>query len=61
VATELRNHITDEKARENLIARLGQLTILESEDIAAAVLYAASQPQRVNVNEILIRPTSQER
>ncbi len=32
---------------------------LESEDIAEAVLYAISQPERVDVNEILIRPTSQ--
>jgi NADP-dependent 3-hydroxy acid dehydrogenase YdfG len=32
---------------------------LESEDIAAAVLYALSQPGRVDVNEILVRPVSQ--
>jgi len=32
---------------------------LEAEDIAAAVLYAISQPDRVDVNEILIRPSSQ--
>jgi NADP-dependent 3-hydroxy acid dehydrogenase YdfG len=32
---------------------------LEDRDIAAAVMYALSQPAHVNVNEILIRPTSQ--
>jgi len=32
---------------------------LEADDIAAAVLYAISQPDRVDVNEILIRPSSQ--
>jgi NADP-dependent 3-hydroxy acid dehydrogenase YdfG len=32
---------------------------LESEDIARAVMYAVSQPEHVDVNEILIRPTAQ--
>ena len=32
---------------------------LQAEDIAAAVMYALSQPDRADVNEILIRPTSQ--
>ena len=32
---------------------------LHDEDIAAAVIYALSQPERVDVNEILIRPSSQ--
>jgi NADP-dependent 3-hydroxy acid dehydrogenase YdfG len=35
--------------------------VLESEDIANAILYAVSQPPRVGVNEILIRPTRQRR
>jgi NADP-dependent 3-hydroxy acid dehydrogenase YdfG len=32
---------------------------LEPDDIARAVMYAISQPQRVDVNEILVRPSAQ--
>jgi NADP-dependent 3-hydroxy acid dehydrogenase YdfG len=34
--------------------------VLESEDVARAALYALSQPPHVDVNEILLRPTTQE-
>lgn len=34
---------------------------LTSEDVARAVLYAVSQPESVNVNEIVVRPTGQRR
>jgi NADP-dependent 3-hydroxy acid dehydrogenase YdfG len=34
---------------------------LEADDIARAVMFAVSQPEHVDVNEILVRPTSQER
>ncbi len=34
---------------------------LQAEDIANAILYAVESPSHVNVNEILIRPTTQER
>jgi NADP-dependent 3-hydroxy acid dehydrogenase YdfG len=33
---------------------------LEPEDVARAVLYAVSQPERVDINEVLIRPTAQD-
>ena len=32
---------------------------LQADDVARAVVYAISQPERVDVNEILIRPSSQ--
>jgi NADP-dependent 3-hydroxy acid dehydrogenase YdfG len=32
---------------------------LEADDIARAAIYALSQPQRVDVNEVLVRPVSQ--
>jgi NADP-dependent 3-hydroxy acid dehydrogenase YdfG len=34
---------------------------LQSEDIARAVLYVVGQPPHVAVNEVLVRPTDQER
>ena len=58
VETELPTHITDEDARESLGGLL-DLEILQSEDIANAIVYAVTQPPRVSVNEILIRPTQQ--
>ena len=33
---------------------------LSADDVAAAVLWAVEQPERVDVNEILVRPTGQE-
>ncbi len=61
VATELTQHITDENAKKTTQDWIKTMTPLESEDIAAAIVYAVTQPQRVDVNEILIRPTEQER
>jgi NADP-dependent 3-hydroxy acid dehydrogenase YdfG len=59
VETELPEHITDEEARESLNAMLEQLDPLKAEDIANAIVYVVTQPQRVSINEILIRPSQQ--
>jgi NADP-dependent 3-hydroxy acid dehydrogenase YdfG len=61
VATELPQHITDLSAKEQAKNFYGSVKNLESEDIANAIVYAVTQPPHVNVNEILIRPTEQER
>jgi NADP-dependent 3-hydroxy acid dehydrogenase YdfG len=60
VSTELLETITDESMAGHIQATKNMET-LQSEDIANAVLYAIQAPNHVNVNEILIRPTEQER
>ncbi len=60
VATELTDTITDESL-QGFIENAKKMEALHSEDIANAILYAVESPSHVNVNEVLIRPTTQER
>ena len=60
VSTDLLETITD-KSMAKFIEATKNMEILQSEDIANAVLFAIGAPNHVNVNEILIRPTAQER
>ncbi|GAB4527652.1 MAG: SDR family oxidoreductase [Amphiplicatus sp.] len=57
VATELGHDITHEETRD-FIAGVREYA-LRSEDIAAAIHYAVTQPDNVDVNEIIIRPVQQ--
>jgi NADP-dependent 3-hydroxy acid dehydrogenase YdfG len=62
VDTELQGHNTNPmvvEAIEKMRDQTGE--VLAAEDMAAAIVYALSQPERVNVNEILVRPTGQQR
>jgi NADP-dependent 3-hydroxy acid dehydrogenase YdfG len=61
VDTELREHIPHAATKQALDSWAGAMRQLQGEDIANAVVYCVSQPDHVNVNEILIRPTDQER
>jgi len=58
VRTEFTSHMRTD-VREAVARRLGDMEQLEAEDIAAAILYAVTQPQRVNVNILTLYPTQQ--
>ncbi|MFD2433313.1 SDR family oxidoreductase [Mesonia maritima] len=56
VDTDLREDITDKELLEDKDYG-GDEAKLKPEHIANAVYYAISQPEEVNVNELLIKPT----
>jgi clavulanate-9-aldehyde reducatase len=62
VDTELQGHNEHPmvvEATEKMREEIGK--VLESTDIARAILFVVSQPGHVNINEVLIRPTGQRR
>jgi NADP-dependent 3-hydroxy acid dehydrogenase YdfG len=59
-ATELAFHNRAE-ILEGMAQTFGGIEIMQAEDIAESIRYAVTQPRRVAVNEILVRPTEQER
>ncbi|MDX6197296.1 MAG: hypothetical protein QOJ79_447 [Actinomycetota bacterium] len=61
VETELTDHITHDSTRELVKSTIAKSTPMQPEDIARAIVYIVSQPPYVAVNEMLIRPTDQER
>jgi NADP-dependent 3-hydroxy acid dehydrogenase YdfG len=60
VATELVSHNRPE-VLENIAANFANVERMESEDIAESIVFTVTRPRHVAVNEILIRPTEQER
>ncbi len=60
VDTELNRTITDESLA-GFLENAKKMESLHAKDIAEAVLFAVKAPGHVNVNEVLIRPTTQER
>ena len=57
--SELLDTITDEDIKEKL-KDMKKMTMLEAEDIAEAIYYALTQPNRVNINTLYVMPTEQE-
>ena len=59
-ATELAFHNRPE-ILEGMAQQFGGIEIMQAEDIAECIRFAVTQPRRVAVNEVLVRPTEQER
>ena len=61
VQTELREHIAHAPTQAAINAWAEGMRQLKSEDVARTILFCVSQPAHVNINEVLMRPTDQER
>ena len=59
VATELASHITESDVAESTRKFVAEVAI-PADSFARAVVFAMSQPEDVDINEILFRPTRQE-
>ncbi len=58
--TELASHNRPEII-ETMRATFGSIELMRSEDIAESIVFMVTRPRHVAVNEVLIRPTEQER
>jgi NADP-dependent 3-hydroxy acid dehydrogenase YdfG len=58
VATELTDHITDASTKQ-VVKQFVQDLAITAQDIAEIIAFAVSRPQRMTLNEILVRPTAQ--
>jgi len=61
VTTELTDHITQPEAKAAAETMYTSMQALQADDIARAVVYVVTRPPHVAINEVLIRPTDQER
>jgi NADP-dependent 3-hydroxy acid dehydrogenase YdfG len=59
VDTELLEHIPDGELRSNVQDLVGSMEALAPEDIARTITFVVTQPQHVDINEVLIRPLDQ--
>jgi NADP-dependent 3-hydroxy acid dehydrogenase YdfG len=56
-ATEIHEHIKDDKVREFTRNHVEKDGAMQPEDVAAAIVFAVSLPPRVNVSQLVIRPS----
>jgi NADP-dependent 3-hydroxy acid dehydrogenase YdfG len=62
VETELQGHNQNPMVVDNIKKMQEQIgDLLQAEEIADAILYAVTRPPHVSINEVLIRPTRQQR
>ena len=58
MSTELTDHITRADTKKSAEEMYSQMSIT-AQDVAELIAFAISRPQRMTLNEILIRPTGQ--
>jgi NADP-dependent 3-hydroxy acid dehydrogenase YdfG len=56
-ATEIHEHIKDAKVREFTRNHVEKDGAMQADDVAAAIVFVVSLPPRVNVSQLVIRPT----
>jgi len=61
VETELRDHIGHDATQKAINDWASSMRQLQSDDVARAIVFCVTQPPHVCINEILMRPTDQER
>ncbi len=61
VDTELRDHIGHAATKQAVNVFAGQMRQLQAEDIADVILFCVTRPDYMSINEVLLRPTDQER
>ncbi|MGB9985683.1 MULTISPECIES: SDR family oxidoreductase [Halobacteriales] len=59
VSTELLEHIPDEEIKAGVQEHVGSMEALQPDDIARTITFVVTQPEHVDINEVLIRPTDQ--
>jgi clavulanate-9-aldehyde reductase len=60
VETELRTHLSEDLQQQQR-ERFADVEVLQAQDIADAIVYAIAQPPHVSINDVLVRPTRQQR
>jgi NADP-dependent 3-hydroxy acid dehydrogenase YdfG len=56
-ATEVHQHIKDERVRESTRQHVEKDGALQPEDVAAAIVFVVSLPRHVNVSQLMVRPS----
>ena len=61
VATELREHIGHAQTQKAINTWAENMRQLQAEDVAETIVFCVTRPPHVSINEVLMRPTDQER
>lgn len=60
VLTELSDHVTDDNVNAWLADTRQRIELLQPEDVARTVAFAAGLPRHVNLQQLTVMPTQQQ-